>query len=591
MIHRPLAHALAALTCATALAACSDSSTGTKTAADCSAANLVTLAPLEAVILPAASANCLDLEPGTGSYIIVPQFATTAPDENLNAYLIGSAPPAAQSVAGAQVMPTSRPSFASASLPRRPDRLRSEFDHRRRVADRKLAQLVAGDPAARRAISAALVAAPGGSPPPLGSSRVFQMCGSLTCGTLKPDTAILKFIGANILLYQSQDAAGPPGGFTDPEITAFGNVFDGTLYGIDVAAFGPPTDIDGNGRVIVLLSPKVNALSPSNTCATSGYVAGYFYGADLIPTLAGSNQGEIYYSIVPDPAGTFSCAHTKGDVETGNGATFLHELLHMINFGEKVLTHGLNTNEEEFLDEGMAKIAEELGSLYYENKYPITCGCQRTDPSQLFPDSAEGFISGDLYNSYLYLLSPNSETATVTIDNGSDLAGAGGEWLLLRWLGDQKGQAIYTQIVQSALVGIPNLEAQSGEPFPSLFGEAALAFYTDSLVGIARDQVPAQYHYTSRNLRQLFQREFSASGGPNSDFPFPFPIRLNTVAPGASMQAGMLKGTMDFYVLRTPSSGPAERLRFTMTDGSAFPTTLNAQVSVMRCPAAGSACH
>ncbi len=208
------------------------------------------------------------------------------------------------------------------------------------------------------------------------------------------------------------DALSAPSGFSDPELQAFGTWMDGTLYTIDANAFGPTSDIDANGHIIVLMSPKVNAITPTNVCQQSGFVAGFFYAGDLVPGSQGSNDGELYYSLVPDPSGTFSCSHQKSDVGALTGGTYLHEVLHMTNWGEKVIIHGLANTEEEWLDEGVAKIAEELGSKHYEALFPPPTG--RTDPSQLFPDSAEGFIGGDLYNSYFMGLTPNAFTALMT---------------------------------------------------------------------------------------------------------------------------------------------------------------------------------
>jgi hypothetical protein len=63
----------------------------------------------------------------------------------------------------------------------------------------------------------------------------------------------------------------------------------------------------------------------------------------------------------------------------------------MINFSQKVVMRGVDP-EEGWRDEGMSRIAEELGSIHYEALYPPPAG--RTNPRQLFPDSAESYSSG-----------------------------------------------------------------------------------------------------------------------------------------------------------------------------------------------------
>ena len=76
----------------------------------------------------------------------------------------------------------------------------------------------------------------------------------------------------------------------------------------------------------------------------------------------------------------------------------------------------LGDSEYGWLDEGLSIVAEELGSLHYEAKCPGTA-C-RTNPSQLFPDSSQGFISNFLYDSYQYALIPDTATVTLHSDAG-----------------------------------------------------------------------------------------------------------------------------------------------------------------------------
>ena len=565
------------------LAACSDHSPVAPAVATCTSTTQgVTLGPSQAITVPAAElSTCLSLPANGATYIVVPQFATAATSVTPISYeLGGQGGIVSASINAALVRGNVQ---AAGSLHVNP--AQRQFDHLLRTRERQLARVtpVAALRAEILASQAAPAAAPP-APPAVGSTRAFFVCGDFTCDTTRfvTDTAVLKFAGTNILLYVSTKAPAPPGGLSDAQLMAFGTLFDQTLYGIDVRTFGPPSDIDQNGRVIVLMSPAVNAITPANTCDSEGFVAGFFFGGDLIPSASHSNKGEIYYTLAPDPTGKFSCAHTAQDIESLTGSTFLHELLHMINFSEKVLVHGDNDTEVEFLDEGMAKIAEELGARYYEQKFPPPTG--RTNPAQIFPDSAQDFITGDLFDSYSFLLSSNGSTVTLS-SGASTVPDAGAEWLFLRWLGDQKDSTIYTRIVQSALTGVPNLEAQAGEPLAKLFGDFSMALYTDSLAGIPRSQVPTRDRFVSRNLRQLYQALFNAVTD-HTQVPQPFPIVLKTLAPSTAVTGRLLPGTMDFYRFTMPSSGGAAQLHFSQPGGAAFAASVGAQVSVFRCPSA-----
>ena len=175
--------------------------------------------------------------------------------------------------------------------------------------------------------------------PDVGSLRDFRVLTGSNLQTLSstPATARLAFVGDNILLYI--DTLAPANGFSPSQLQAFGQYFDQTLFSIDVNAFGPPSDIDGNARVIMLLSPSVNGLTPSAQCASQGFIVGYFAGSDFAATTS-SNRGEIFYAVVPDPNGSVSCAHSVNALLNAVPATFLHEFQHLISFSQHVVVHG-----------------------------------------------------------------------------------------------------------------------------------------------------------------------------------------------------------------------------------------------------------
>lgn len=72
-----------------------------------------------------------------------------------------------------------------------------------------------------------------------------------------PAQGRLGYAGQNILIYI--DTLAPPDGFTSDQLTAFGQLFDQTLYPIDLDAFGAPRDVDQIGTVIMLLSQRHTA--------------------------------------------------------------------------------------------------------------------------------------------------------------------------------------------------------------------------------------------------------------------------------------------------------------------------------------------
>lgn len=525
------------------------------------------------------------LEGNGASYLILPQFATSlVPNTFVSYRLVASAAASASSAATSPLsssaalgavggLPRATPRFAQLAFDRalrgraRAAVARGTWMPRARTTTRNL-----GAGAARLDVIAA---------PTVGSVRSFRVLADSTGRRFKSVNARLAFGGDNVLIYL--DTLSPANGFTSAQIQSFGTLFDHTLYPIDTGAFGPPSDVDQNGRVIMLMSPAVNALTPSSECDTQGFVAGFFEEEDLGGSAndPNSNDGEIFYSIVPDPNGTVSCSHTADDVGFSVPATFLHELQHLISFSQHFVVHG-GDPEYGWLDEGLSIVAEELGSVYYEQKCPGTA-C-RTDPAQLFPDSSQGFIDGFLFDSYAYALKPDTASVTLHTDADDGFSWRGGDWLLARWLGDQFGASVYRHLDEDGAIGVANIEAVTGQSFPSLFSDFGVALFADSLPGLPRATAPARDRFVTRNVRQLWARLFATSGG-SPDVPRASPIPVSVIGTDTTAMQRMYPGTMGFFRLTTPANAASVSVQFAGPDGGALSSFLKPQLAVFRLPA------
>ena len=528
---------------------------------------LLALRPLEGITVAGADLGaCLQLAGAGASYLLVPQSATSSNGaRQIDVALSAAAPTLGIQLPSAAIAPT--PVAAASPLDRR-------FD----VALRESEARLVDDARA----SGALVAQPGligaqlsVAPPALGSQRTFQVLSNFDGSAFKRITARVRYAGDHIVLYVDVDQ--PPGAFTDAELRTFGDLFDRTLYELDVRTFGSESDIDGNGRVIFVLTPVVNALTSATDCAASGFITGFHYGLDLLPTQANSNRGEIFYALVPDVGGTRSCEHTKADVERVVPATFVHEFQHMISFGQHVLARGGNF-EALWLNEGLSHIAEELAGKTYEAKFPPPLG--RTDPAQLFPDSAQGYLTPNMRNAQQFL-GKSGAISVAALTGGGTLPERGASWLFLRWLGDQMGESIYGKLVQTSRTGVANVEDRANETFPSLFGDFATAMFTDSLPGVPRTQIPARLRLTSRNLRQIFKRFADIDQTGRTP---PFPFTPSPIAAGQSVTGTLVQGSMSYYRLTTMPNEPAVGLRFSRSDLSAFSPDDQIQIGIFRLP-------
>ncbi|MDH3217437.1 MAG: IPT/TIG domain-containing protein [Candidatus Krumholzibacteria bacterium] len=232
------------------------------------------------------------------------------------------------------------------------------------------------------------------------------------------------------------DVNQPSGSFDQADYDAFGAQFDSQIFPTDTTFFGPPTDIDGNERVMILFTPEVNKLTPPGQ-ARNGYISGFFFNIDLASGSANSNGGEVFYAMVPDPNNDLGNTFPKQEVTDIIPGTLAHEFEHMISFGYRFVTLGNGTStaftQLTWLEEGMAHIAENLNG---------------------FHDSNKG--RGDLY-----LLDPGA----VSIMGGDTLEQRGGIFLFLRYMGDQLGDGIFRSILRSSCRGRTCVQGVSGEDF------------------------------------------------------------------------------------------------------------------------------
>jgi hypothetical protein len=569
----------------TVLSACgSDTPTGTTTGNNftinpCGAAGTLTLTVSTSTRMDCGTGGTTVTLAGNGaSYLVVPQFATDQGANTAVSYTLssGTATASASRTPSDLGISASRipvgagglPTFRNLTAERAAEGLLRARGIQHGYGSTVRARLEAPVVGAVRALV---------PPPPAGSLRTFRVVSNFTTSTYKTVGSKLAYAGDNVLIYI--DTLAPANGFTSTQLNDFGKLFDQTLYPIDTLAFGLPVDLDGNGRVVMLMSPVVNGDSPAAQCATQGFVAGFINTEDFNgPSDPNSNQGEVFYTIVPDPSATVSCAHTVQDLGADVPATFLHELQHLIFFSQHVIIGGA-TDGSSALDEGLSIVAEELGSKYYEDKCPPP-SC-RTSPTQLFPDSSQGFLGSFLYDSYQYALHPDTASIMLHTDDQNGFDWRGGNWLLARWLGDQMGSAVYKKLSKSTANGAADIEQATGQTFGTLFANFGISLYTDSLPGLIRTTAPATNRFTSRNVKALWARLFVTSSG--TDVPTATPIQPRSITTDSTARK-MTPGSMSFYRLDTPASAASVTIRFAAPGGTALAATLKPQLAIFRLP-------
>ena len=117
-----------------------------------------------------------------------------------------------------------------------------------------------------------------------------------SCGAngISPVTARVVFVGSRSVVLE--DVAGPLAGQIDADLIAMAQEFETVSYPL-LLNFGDPlardASTDVNGRILMLFTPKVNALGTN--------LLGFVSACDLYPvaqdpSVAGSNEAEIFYA-------------------------------------------------------------------------------------------------------------------------------------------------------------------------------------------------------------------------------------------------------------------------------------------------------
>jgi len=314
-------------------------------------------------------------------------------------------------------------------------------------------------------------------------------------------TATLRYTGTKCLVYSDNDTL-PNGNFTQAHFDLFGQTYDQSIEATNVTYFGPYSDVDGNGKLIMLISPVVNRLQEPDcggADCTCGFIAGFFNPRDLYgtpPVTSGTtNHAEIIYLLAADPNGVWDCQFPVDATAAENLGTIPHEHQHLTSFSWRIFHEG-GTVQATWLEEGMAHMAEDLNG-----------------------DNSSNIGRGKLYR---------ADPGAVSLeDNTASLQQRGGIYLMLRLLADRYGTGILKQIVQSNCTGRACIQNVTGVPFDDAMAEFLAAQYLSGR-GITSDD---RYNYDSIDITDF---------GPL--------LVGNQVAGGGNVNGTLRRASGDFYI-------------------------------------------
>jgi hypothetical protein len=366
--------------------------------------------------------------------------------------------------------------------------------------------------------------------------------------------------GARVVAISTQaivlaDTLNPTGGFTATDYQRFAARFDTLVYPLDVNNFGKPSDIDNNGKVILLFTRAVNELTPAKS---TSYVGGFFYGRDLFPTTAqpgfdpcpGSNYAEMFYLLAPDPSGQVNGnVRPTGFVDSVTTSVIAHEFQHLINASRRMYVNDAPEFEEGWLDEGLAHIAEELLFYRESNLAPrsnVTLSNLRSSAQTRNAFNEDMSSNAGRYRSFL--LKP-SENSPFRGDDSLETRGA--TWSLLRYLADRKaGSAAasdaptWQALVGTTRVGIANLSAVFGNDLPARVRDWNISHYTDDLVTGA----PVELTQPSWNFHDIFP---GLTGTGQT-----YPLKVDALS-SAGATGSLIGGAAAYYRFSIPAGTTA----------------------------------
>jgi hypothetical protein len=383
--------------------------------------------------------------------------------------------------------------------------------------------------------------------PSVGEEREFNVLNSLQ--TTERVRAVVRRVSQRAVIWVDVEAADA---FTVDDISFFATLFDSTIYPTAVSVFGEPSDIDGNQRIFVLFTPRVNMLTPRGE---SSVITGYFHGCDLLAArrCTGSNEAEIFYSLVPDPQGRWSSARTHTMVRTAVPPILAHEFQHMIHFARR----GLSTDVL-WLSEALAHTAEELvgDALLPHN-----------------PALAATFATPNLTRAQRYLQAPRVAGVLADGGNGSvEMRGAA--WLFLKYLRTHHGgNDLLRRLTLATTSGVTSVTQQTGRPWAGLMTDFGIALWAHGAPELLQP-LPASYGFGGYDLRGAFA---PIQGG--------WALRPTAVQWGDFVVTGSIApATQDYVLLSAPANSVGAPLSFVFSGarGAPLPPGSAARLSILR---------
>jgi hypothetical protein len=362
-----------------------------------------------------------------------------------------------------------------------------------------------------------------------------------------------------------------------------------TTYGKPIIDryFGGIADIDGNGKIIVFVTPAIGQ-------ALGKVWTGNFYRkADC----AASNEGE-YVQLHWEAAKGILASNLHIGMHI-----LIHELKHVSSLYNRILRAGggvVNASRNVdynplWMEEGGAELAAEIAGRYAWAQLGGPAMNVRVSETNFRPASGNQADVKTENFAVLYMLfaaqehlsfQPNSIVARTPGAPESYVYSSG--WMFQRWLGDAFGNAASAPMGdsafwrrlndQSSIAGVAGIETATGRSWAQLMEDFAVAATAHGWGGVSVPRQFTTYDYITAIEMWCFAVDpvdFTQSGctgqaGPPGAFPWPVTTDAQGVAESKSFADGVIEGT----------AGPSGiRVHELLSNGTGRGTEVNVEVN------------
>ncbi|MCA1829741.1 MAG: hypothetical protein LC689_22690 [Myxococcales bacterium] len=317
-----------------------------------------------------------------------------------------------------------------------------------------------------------------------------------------------------------------------PFFDALVQEYEQRVWPADTSTFGAPTDVDKNGRILVLLTHELGAH------LNGGWLIGYFGNGDLLNARddssdcsgGGSNHAEIVYlnDVRNGGANGYSAQDLQGTVYP---ATLAHEFQHLLNLGHRCVEQKCDGAEVTWVNEALSKVAEDLAGYGWN--------------SSIGRSEGAAYLERGAYDG-----------RSLTRWEGDPIGNYQGVHSFLRFFADRLGTEV-AGAIERGEGGVEGIEDALRRPLPRAMAEWASALLVSNESGAAYNFSGDAWSPLHQRLRHLEYR----SPGPASlraDGIAAFVSGEGTGAPAQVTVRSAEQLPPHVVVLRVPGDLPAD---------------------------------